>query len=535
MKNHGKIELNDKLLLLFLFFIYAPMIFFGYSSNNPSYLTGVSGLSCLLLLFTANGNLSDIVAHRLQKLEIIFKYTFLILSVQWILLACVNYYAFNYHTWDTASFANPLSNMVQTGKLYNTFLERHALADHFSPNLLAFSPFFLIENSALWLTFAKIAAFLVCPFLLIRTGKIIELPAHLVYVAPILFLFHRYTTNTLLFEFQPSSLSMPFILLGFNCALEKKYLLTILFLVSLLGFKEHMALIWISIGVYILLIQGKARIGLFFIAMGIILGVFVFFVVMPYFSAGLESLHSNRFNPFSLYHEKGKLIFLSLLSVGFIPLAHPKSILFIVPSFGISLVSNNQNMMTFNYHYHDIAMVVLFIGVVLGLSRLNAMGNRFGPRVRGLFVMALILIIIIMNSSFPSQNIRHNWPDHLDFEISEEIKQIRQLVKKNTSLWVTERFSILFIDHAKLKSIDIWGGSTTVQKAQGSKMIILPKDPALSSLDHEKYEDLVSKLERDSAEKISSKNNTFKHFVVYFYGDEASLKTTSKKNSKKHR
>ena len=76
-----------------------------------------------------NGSLSDITVGCLNKSEKYFKYIFIIFFVQWVILACVNYYSFRYNTWDTASFANPLSNLLQTGNLYNTFLERHAFAE----------------------------------------------------------------------------------------------------------------------------------------------------------------------------------------------------------------------------------------------------------------------------------------------------------------------------------------------------------------------------------------------------------------------
>ena len=478
-------------------------------------LVGVS-LICLLFFLVINGSLSNITVGCLNKSEKYFKYIFIIFFVQWVILACANYYSFRYNTWDTASFANPLSNLLQTGNLYNTFLERHAFADHFAPNLLIFYPLFFINNSVLWLTFAKIAAFFACPFLLIKTGRLLKLPAHLVYVAPLLFLFHKYSTNTLLFEFQPSSLSLPFIILSFNYAIERNYLKTLLVLIFLLGFKEHMALIWISVGAYILFFQGKTKEGLFFILMGIMIGFFIFFIVMPHFASGLNSLHASRFNPFSLYYEKSMLIFLSFLSVGFIPLLSPRTLLFIIPAFGISLVSKEPSMMTFDYHYHDIAMPVLFVGVVFGLSGINILNHSFNKKTKDFFLAICILTIIVINNSFPYQRIKDNWPNNQHVEMMQELKQIRQVVEKDAPLWVTQSFSIYFIDYANLKSIDLYDGIKNVQESLGKKTVIIPREQVFSSLDLDNYSKLIQKLEFDNGKKCD-KNNNFKHFIIYVY------------------
>jgi uncharacterized membrane protein len=485
-------------------------------------LVGVS-LICFIIFLVINGTLSNITVGCLNKLEKYFKYLFIVFSLQWVILACVNYYSFRFHTWDTASFANPLSNLLQTGNLYNTFLERHAFADHFTPNLLIFYPLFFINNSTLWLTFAKLAAYFACPFLLIKTGRLLKLPPHLVYVAPLLFLFHQYSTNTLLFEFQPSSLSLPFIVLSFNYAIERNYLKTLLVLIVLLGFKEHMALIWVSVGAYILFFQGRTKEGLFFILMGIMIGIFIFYIVMPYFASGLTDMHASRFNPFSLYYEKVKLIFLSFLSVGFIPLLSPKTLLFIIPAFGISLVSQDPNMLTFDYHYHDIAMPVLFVGVVFGLSSINDVNHFFSKKTKDFFLAICISTIFIMNTSFPYQKIRENWPDNQHVEMMQELKQIRQVVEKDAPLWITERFSIYFIDFANLKSIDVWGGVTfessmwtNVKEQLGKKTVIIPREQVFSSLDPDKYSKLSQKLEFDNGKKCD-KNNNFKHFIIYVY------------------
>jgi uncharacterized membrane protein len=453
----------------------------------------------------------------LSKLEKYFKYIVIIIAIQWFLLVCLKYYSFNYHTWDVGSAGNSLSNLVQTGHWYNTLLGRHALANHFTPNLLIFYPLFWLKNSVLWLLLAKVTAFLVCPFLLVKTGRLLKLPKYLLYIAPLLFLVHTYTANALLFEFQASSLSLPFILLSFNYAVEKKYWASFAFLLLLLGFKEHLALIWISVGAYVFLFQENRKVGSLFVVLGMLFGVLTFFVAMPYFAAGAESLHSVRFNPFALYAEKGMMIVWSLLSVGFMPLLAPRSLLFILPAFGISLISSDPNMMTFEYHYHDIAMVVLFFGVVLGLSNVDVVGDYLGKKTSSALVAGAVFIMVMMNHGFPAQKIRDYLPSTETAAMMREIEQIKQVVSKDTALWVTERFSIFFIDYTNLKSIDIWEGVDNVQKYSRRKTVVMPKSQEFSSLGQEKYDYLIRRLEADNRTGVASKHDGLQHFIIYDY------------------
>ncbi|MDD5319989.1 MAG: DUF2079 domain-containing protein [Methylococcales bacterium] len=142
----------------------------------------------------------------------------------------------------------------------------------------------------------------------------------------------------------------------------------------------------------------------------------------------------------------------SSISVGFIPLLSPGTLLFIIPAFGISLVSQDPNMMTFNYHYQDIALTVLFVGVVFGLSSINNVSHFFTKKAKDFFLAIGILTIFVMNTSFSYQKIREFWPDNQHVETMQELNQIRRVVKEDAPLWVTERSGIYFIDYANLKS-----------------------------------------------------------------------------------
>jgi uncharacterized membrane protein len=432
-------------------------------------------------------------------------------------LAVVNYYAFNYHTWDTASFANSLSNGVLSGHFYNTFLDRPALADHFYPNLFAFYPFFAIEQSVLWLVVAKIIAYLWTALLLVRTGRLLGITGWALYIFPIVFLLHNYTMNTLLFEFQPSSLALPFIVISFNLAIQKKYWILIFPLLFLLGFKEHMALIWIVVGTYIFLINHDRAIGLAYCVSGFFWGALIFFVVMPYFSEGLGSLHASRFNPFSLLYNKFSLLALSMLSVSLLPIFDYRAMFFIFPAFGISLVSNNLNMVGLEHHYHDIAMPVLFIGAMLGFIRLRFLCRYCSRMLKGFLITIFILIFFIMNASIPGQRIRQIWPDSYAMEIFFEAKRLSSVIQSGVPIWVTERFSTFLLDHPQLKSIDVWFGIDGAINSVGPKVVVFPKNMNLASLNPDLYGALLQKVEIDVTSGLAFRHNDFQHFLIYEY------------------
>lgn len=460
------------------------------------------------ILFSVGVNIS---------LRHVFGFLWLFSLVHWLIWAGVNYYGFNYHTWDTVSFANALSNVVLSGDFYNTFLDRPALADHFYPNLLVFYPFFFINQSVLWFVAAKIIAYLWVAALLVKTSQLLGITGRWQYLFPILFLLHNYTHNTLFSEFQPSSLALPFIVISFNLAIQKRYWVVILPLLLLLGFKEHMALIWIAVGFYIFFINKDRMIGILYGATGLLMGVLIFFVVMPYFYEGFGSLHVNRFDPFSLYDEKIKLLLLSMLSVACLPLLDCRSMFFIIPAFGISLVSNNVNMVGFGYHYHDIAMPVLFIGAMLGFIRLRCFFEYWGGKAKIFSAISILLIFLVMNTVVPRYGVKQIWPDSYTLEVFFEAKRLSGIIRRDIPIWVTERFSAFLIDHPQLKTIDVWFGVDGAINAVGRKVIVLPKNMELASLNPGLYGVLLKTLEMDAASGLSFSHAGFQHFMIYEY------------------
>jgi len=183
-------------------------------------------------------------------------------------------------------------------------------------------------------------------------------------------------------------------------------------LIFLAGFKEHLPLVCISLGIFLLLYRRQQRnVGISLIVSGIVIGLLIFFVVMPYFNGGIPTNQSGKFGPLSLLPEKLGLLALALTTAGFLPLFSPKSLLFILPAFAISLLSNVPNMVSIHFHYLDMPMVILFIGVICGIADLNKGIYRlkgFHPRASACVLSACFLMIIAANTYFPARGIREH-------------------------------------------------------------------------------------------------------------------------------
>ncbi len=457
--------------------------------------------------------LLSIVANRR-----LFYFLFGYMAIFWPGLAIVKYYSFQFHLFDTGVFANMLAKLVNTGRFYSTVLEQNALADHFCPNLTLFYPLFSWKMNFLWLTGFKILAYLATALLLIRLGKlIIGLESKAVYIAPVLFLFNMLISRTLDFEFQPSALALPFIVLGFIFALEKKYIQMALALVFMVGFKEHLPLVWISLGIFLILYRRQQKkAGILLIVTGAVMGLLIFLFVMPYFNNGIAPSHSGKFGPFSLIPEKLGLLALAFTTVGFLPLFSPKSLLFILPAFAISLISNVPNMVTIHFHYLDMPAVILFVGVICGIADLKKGAERlkrFSPRASACILSACFLMIIAANTYFPARGIREHWLERRHLEMHSEVQLLKTLVD-GCNLWTVEKVGVLCFDYPHLKSINMREAERVMQDP-ACHWIVLTSSSANSGLSEAQYNRLKSWVLKKEAQGDYQRLSGFTHFMVF--------------------
>ncbi len=509
---------NNYLLYVLLFIIEIPLLI-GSAIPVTMLVTEMVIMGALLLAYCWKrdaGNASELLSIFANRR--LFYFLLVYMAIFWPVLAIVKYYSFQFHLFDTGVFANMLAKLVNTGRFYSTVLAQNALADHFSPNLMLFYPLFSWKMTFLWLTGFKILAYLTTAFLLIRLGKLlIGGDSKAVYIAPVLFLFNMLISRTLNFEFQPSALALPFIVLGFIFALEKKYIQMALALVFLIGFKEHLPLVWISLGIFLILYrQQQRKVGISLIALGTVMGLLIFFVVMPYFNDGIATSQSGKFGPFSLIAEKLGLLALAFTTVGFLPLFSPKSLLFILPAFAISLISNVPNMVTIHFHYLDMPTVILFIGVICGLAEMKRGVHRlehFHPHASAWVLSACFLMLIAANTYFPTRGISEHWPEKKHLEMHKEIKSLKTLVN-GCNLWTVENVGVLCFEYPHLKSINM-RDVQSVMHDPACHWIVLTPSYNNSGLSETQYNQLKSWVLKKEFAGDYQRLSGFTHFMVF--------------------
>lgn len=431
-------------------------LFLSYKSDGPLYIIGITLLVCSSALMVRCVDSSPIVG--VIQSGVLFRVFFIAFLFSWIILVFVHYSSFEYNNFDTGIFANEIANFRDHGRFYSSVLEVHALGEHFNPNLLLFVPLFCLANTFLWLPIVKVIAFMACPLILLAISReILGKKSSLIYFAPMLWMTHRYLYQTMTMEFQPSSLALPFVLLGFLFALKHRTIPMVIVLIFLLGFKEQLPLVWVSIGIFLIIFQKRNKLGFVILSMGIVLGVLIYFVIMPQFANAWPTAHYSRFGPFEMIQKKMLIIPKALLSVALIPLLVPRTLLFIIPAFGLTLMSNHPLMLTFDYHYQDVPLTVMFVGLVFGLRAWQEQKPqwifRYGKRLQVLLTCAALLTLIGWHNRYPMRLIKKDWPTSNELALLREINEIRNVLPKEEKILVMDFLGPHFFDYKEMKSI----------------------------------------------------------------------------------
>lgn len=513
-------KFNIRFLFFFsLVLIELPLLMGVGSTNTDVFAIGIVLLMISMSILYKRDQLLVVIRQLINQGQKKFFWIFLFVGFSWCVVAIVKYFAVDYTTWDIGFFTHEILQVVKTGKFYSTILNRHALADHFVPNLLIFVPFLWIYPTILWLTFFQIAGFLWSSLILLQIGKrlIPEEQSYLRYVVPILFLIHSYFGNTLRFQLQPSTFSTPFILLAFLFAIDQKTIKLFVTLIFLIGFKEHLALVWLSVGMFQIFYQKQYKIGGVVFLSGLIVGMVVQFVLIPYFHNGMPSPHAGKFGPLAMIPEKAFLLILLFSSVGFLPLLSPQTLFFIIPAFAITLATKVPNMVTPNYHYQDIPLTVLFFGTLCGISALVDKRSWFftmKERYQSFFAGFTFLLILLLNLEFVTRTIYQRWPTSDELALLQEVKNFKKELPQNINLWVDERLGPLFVDYPSLKSFDQWGGW---QRAMGDKTpnIILTPKLNLSTLPEDQYQQFQQRMTSALSEKRYNTVGGYQQILVY--------------------
>jgi len=442
---------NQKIAFYLSFFLFETILFLGFQVDNLLGLLAIP-LVYQLMIIVIDGN-NVLIESLLNKR--IFTLFLILQGIGWIANILIEYLSISYSMFDTGNFAHVVNNF-RKGIFYHHILQEPIFADHFDPNLIILSPLYWLYETILWLPSFRLIAYLSCLPILWKLSQFYINNRKYRYLVIILWLINFPILKVLHFEFQPSTLAIPFILLSFLLWEKKNYLLFYLDLIFIIGFKENLPLAWLSIGLWLILFKNRNLIGAMVFCGGLIVGLTIIYWIIPLLSGGTPFGQLNRFGPLELIPQKIEFIGLILFSVGFLPAVNWKILLFILPSFATSLVSTTPWMVTLNCHYQDLPIAITFMGLIIGISELensNCWVNRGKPIYKKSLLMISLLGIIIYNNYYPGRSIQENWPTLSKVSLLKEIHYAKQILSKERTYWCIDSLGVYFINHHYLRSI----------------------------------------------------------------------------------
>lgn len=409
-----------------------------------------------------------------------FWWTIFILSlIGWTTLFILKFFLIGYKTWDIGAHIQAIFNLSLHSNYFSNFIGMHHLADHFWPGLALFVPFLKIWANPFWFLLAKLIAYFACPIILLYISKKHFKNKKLVYLLPLLWLINDPLINVLSAQNISTALTMPFIILSFYFAYIRKYYWMFFSLIFLSLFKEYMPQIWLCVGTYIFIEQKRHKMGLLTIICGLLIGFGMNFYSIPFFRYGLESLHNNNFAPFQFIGLKFLMVLKALLSIGLIPLLLPRYLLYIIPAFGVYLMTNKINVFFLVDHYHDLTMATIFAVsflVLLKYQNNKTWFNNWKSKSKQRLFVVIILILFI--NSMPKNpfkkiaNLTKNFRNK--YSIYKSVQQFKKELPLTTEIWADEYLTFYFLEYANIQSFDQYHFPKFNFERKNNYFIIIP-------------------------------------------------------------
>lgn len=313
---------------------------------------------------------------RIQPTKQFTTVLFLYLSTLWTLSSWIRYDAFH-SGFDLAIFTQALWNTLHGNFLYSSIKGGICLlADHFSPGLLFFLPFYAAWPSVkmLLLVQAAGAASGILPlYQILKLEHASRKDWQLAFLAA--FALYLPLRNSVRFDFHPEILAIPFLLWAYFYFLRGRQIISSLFLLATLLLKESAAVAVFGFGAYALLAKRSYRYGAFWM----IFPTIYFFIVtgwaMPALNSGQEYFYLK--GNFGIWTGDGgaaglkhilrpeSLVYLLkiYLPVGFLSFLHP-AFLLNLPMLAQNLGSTNPMVRSIYFQYTAFLTPVVFISAI---------------------------------------------------------------------------------------------------------------------------------------------------------------------------
>ena len=438
-------------------------------------------------------------------------YLFLILIV--LAKTLLSLYSFRWNISDVGSYSSAVFNFSK-GLNFNSFLQIPATSDHFTPSLALFAPLYWIEATVHWLTFAKALSYLSIPLVVYywladKTERNFRFTLSCLFGLWMLMLY-KPAVRSGFFEFSPSSLAPPFIILSFLLMEKRRWFLFTLTMIFLIGLKEHMGVVLIGFGLFGIA-QREFLSGFILAGIGLLVTYLMIFQVMPYFR-DYQAFSNTQIAPFQDLPGKAIYLVKLLWPLCFLPLIYWRYGVLAAPAIGVNLLSGRPGMYSTGFHYDDVSSTLLLMTCILILIEKSVIIFDWLREkwVKGIFIIWLVVFMTLLPTS-PIRKLRYALPTSTHLKLIEDIWAIDKKWP-NASLAVQSTIG----PHIHRNAITIM-----TQQSSGEcvspKVNSLPVDIILLSPDvgHYMINDFEKCIESLEANPLYTRTKSFQNLFVY--------------------
>ena len=343
------------------------------------------------------------------KFEIILWFFILAYIVYLSFLSIQRYLSLNSSYYDLG-----IMNQVVYNTAHGRFLEMtnqaldknvSRLATHFDPILAFLAPFYFIYPSPSTLLIIQTIVLAIGAWFIYLIAKNTLKNKIYAFIFSLSYLSLFLVTRTNLFDFHPVALATTFLLAAIYFEIVNKNVLTFIFIILSLLTKEHVGLVTFFYGLYIFFLKKKKTFGLFICLTSIIFFASTIFFIIPYFRQATH-FAAKYFNDFgdtpekaiggilfspkkilAILIKKDTLIYLSrfLLSYGVLAVFAPFFLVIAGPEILINVLSANNNMRSFYFHYNSLIVPFLVVSAIFVATSLGygfgALHHKFSAKI----------------------------------------------------------------------------------------------------------------------------------------------------------
>jgi len=340
--------------------------------------------------------------HSLKSL-IFFLFVFYAFSTSAV--GFMRHWALETRAFDLGIFAQAVWNTLQGDFEYSSIKGGiNLLGDHVSPILALLAPFYGLWPNPQNLILIQAVASAACLFLIAYLAHKKLRDSWITLIFALMYFFYYPTRAALHEDFHPEVLAEPFLLAAFIFLERKRMGLFLLSLLVAVAAKENMLGISFALGVYALLFQRRWGLGLVLTIGSLGLFLLDIYGVIPYFSGKPYLYQGNYVHLFSdgafgfakaLFSLDNLEYFLKVyLPFLFSPFFHLPTLILTLPVLFQNLLSVNDAMHSFNYHYLTGLTPFAFVACIYGFHALCRNFAWVHDRKRGLAVLLLFVALL---------------------------------------------------------------------------------------------------------------------------------------------